>query len=688
MPVARDLIEAAFDRLAARPGYSERPDQRQLALLISDLIEQGTTGTIEAPTGLGKSLASLIPALAHAIAHGRRTVIATYTNVLAEQYWRQDLPLALELMGESVPCTLLMGRQRYACLAELVTEAPELIDDLLAAAPLGIESEIRENLPQAGKLWRKIIAPPACPARHCPYYDACYYYSARRNALKAMVIVTNHAVVLQDALMTRMPVGEDEEARQGLFGPIDFTILDEAHDLPQAATNALEYVLDGTLLDRVLSLSSKLEAQVLDAARLAGHEATFMGRLRRFREAIAKQHGQLLGLGTLAPEGGMLDVAPAELKEHPAVKRAMAETAARPSKELAIAVSEACGEFVQGMQQELKAWKEEGLLAPTVVRQLIEASRNYLLTIGEAGLGAAHVASASGGSVSYIGQTRVGPFLRHDIVDLREPLKELLWSKRKWACLSATLAIDGSFDHFNRLTGADPDLTEILPSPFDFAHAAAVYLPPTGKLLDPTLARKEGREEEYYAGLARELSNIIRTVGGRCLMLFHSRKEMEAAYGMLDVPPELAVYIQPRFGAGSVGSKFRGEISSSLCALRSFWTGFDAPGETLSCVVLVRVPFEVPTDPPQIVRIAGMQSEGRDPFGEHALPNAKLLIRQGVGRLIRRTSDRGVIALLDARLRTKRYGEEILDNLPPGMRTFDDIGDAAGWIGLGDEPSC
>jgi ATP-dependent DNA helicase DinG len=150
----------------------------------------------------------------------------------------------------------------------------------------------------------------------------------------------------------------------------------------------------------------------------------------------------------------------------------------------------------------------------------------------------------------------------------------------------------------------------------------------------------------------------------------------------MSLPPELPVYIQGRYGAASVGDRFREKITSTLFALRSFWTGFDAPGETLSCVVLVRVPFEVPVDPPQVARMAHLQQQGLDAFREHTLPQAKMLMRQGAGRLIRRAEDKGIIALLDPRLQTKAYGEQILANLPSDMRTFRDIRDAVGWIGL------
>jgi len=272
--------------------------------------------------------------------------------------------------------------------------------------------------------------------------------------------------------------------------------------------------------------------------------------------------------------------------------------------------------------------------------------------------------------------------LRQDVIGLAEPLTRLIWDRTPYACISATLALDGNFDFFRRTTGAKPQFEEILPSPFDYASNAAIYLPPPDTIPDPSLARQQGQEEIYWRRVASELSKIIRTVGGRTLALFHSRKEMEEVLSFIDLPSELPVYAQTKFGTAAVGERFIENTHASLFALRSFWTGFDAPGETLSCVVLVRVPFEVPIDPPQIARLAYLQTQGLNAFGEHTLPLAKMLMRQGAGRLIRRAEDKGIIALLDPRIQTKRYGEEILANLPEGMRTFRDIADAVGWIGL------
>jgi ATP-dependent DNA helicase DinG len=160
---------------------------------------------------------------------------------------------------------------------------------------------------------------------------------------------------------------------------------------------------------------------------------------------------------------------------------------------------------------------------------------------------------------------------------------------------------------------------------------------------------------------------------------------MEAVRDRVDVPEELTIYMQGKSGVATIGEKFREDRFASLFAVRSFWTGFDAPGDTLSCVVLVRVPFEVPIDPPQVARQAWIETQGGNPFMSYSLPLAKMMMRQGAGRLIRNQNDKGVIAILDPRLTTKRYGHEILGNLPDGMRTFHDIYDAVAHVGLGEE---
>lgn len=671
----------------------ERPDQRQLALLLADLIGQGSSGSFEAPTGLGKSLAALIPAIANAIVNGKRTVIATYTNVLAEQYWRNDLPLALDLFLEEgtqatsvgqagflldIRCRMLMGRQRYACLTAMDEHMADQIDGYRKSAKLGIESEFRQLVKRPSRelnvLWQRVAAPPVCPARQCPAYDDCYYYSARKAAERAEIVITNHSVVIQDALMARAT--EDAE---GLLGKFDFLILDEAHDFPQAAMNGMEFELSGGKLSALEGIVGRLENAVLPLAQRQSEGFEWAKSCGDFKEAINQCQKGLVSYSLSLGRPGILTAAPPDVFEHPKVQENRTRDDTKGARDLAGRVASACDGFVQEMGARLSRWSERD---SDLTKQISEATRNYGSYIRDFGIGCSMMFEPQGVAVSYASSSGADAMLRQDVIDLSEPLTSLIWNRTPYACMSATLALDGSFDFFRRTTGAKPDFEEILPSPFDYASNAAIYLPPADSIPDPSLARQQGNEDLYWRRIAVELSKIIRAVGGRTLALFHSRKEMEGVLSFIDLPPELPVLSQARFGTSSVGERFIENTHASLFALRSFWTGFDAPGETLSCVVLVRVPFEVPIDPPQIARMAYLQTKGMNAFAEHTLPLAKMLMRQGAGRLIRRAQDKGVIALLDPRIQSKRYGEEILANLPEGMRTFRDIADAVGWIGL------
>ncbi len=682
MPTVEELVEGAFRRLSERPGFVDRPDQKQLALLLSDLIGSSSTGAFEAPTGLGKSLAALIPAIAHAIANKKRTVVATYTNVLAEQYWRNDLPLALSLFDlpaeAPVRTQLLMGRARYACLAAMDEHAPDEMSPFRKAALIGHESEFRQliqrNPRDMSQLWQKVATPPVCPGRLCPVYDDCFYYRARKSAEKAEIVITNHSVVIQDALMS---VANEEI--EGLLGKYDFLILDEAHDFPQAATNGLEFELSGPRLTMLSAIGARMEGALLSTAQSHGEGLDWARESMRFREGVERCQKELAAYSLTLGRAGILTATPPEVLDHPQVKMHSAADDMHGARQIADHVSKLCEEFSLAVSERLTRWRDA---QPERGRQAGELIRNYLSYIRDFGYGSTALFQPRGVAVSYAGRNGMEPMLRQDIIGLAQPLRDLLWDRVPYACLSATLALDGSFDFFRRTTGVEPHFEEVLPSPFDFSTQAALYLPPENSIPDPTLARRKGSEDLYWRQVARELSAIIRATCGRTLALFHSRKEMEGALQHMDVPEELPIYVQQRGGAGATGEQFVRNVSSSLFALRSFWTGFDAPGETLSCVVLVRVPFEVPTDPPQIARLAYLQTQALDAFGEHTLPVAKMIMRQGAGRLIRRAGDKGIIALLDPRLQTKRYGEEILNNLPPDMRTFRDIRDAVGWIGL------
>ncbi len=680
MSQGRDLIEAAFAELRRRPGFVDRPDQQHLAHLIGDCISDKTTGAFEAPTGLGKSLAALIPAIANNIASGKRTVIATYTNVLAEQYWRHDWPLAESLFPETSPVqgAFLIGRQRYACLAAVGEYHAGTLRPFLAEAELGIESEFRAAVDLQPRemvaMWTSIVTPPVCPARLCPKYNDCYYYSARKAAEKAGVVITNHSVVLQDALLKRTSGGE-----LSLLGNYDFLIIDEAHDFLAAAANGLEFELSEGKARQLVGIVRRMQATLDPVAHTAGQLTEWRQACDLFAHGV-EQQAKRIGLDIPT---GILKVDPPELLEHPAV-RSSSQPDSKPFAEgLSADIAGMTEGFLRFTEAILRSWTQDG----HAKYETQETVRNYMMFLREFGEQTRHLFTAMDENdvgVTYASTTGYGDFfsamLRRDTVALDVPLRDLIWSKVPYACLSATLALDGNFDFFRRMAGVEPHYEEILPSPFDFTRQAALYVPPVGRIPDPAAARKAQAEDSYYAALAHEIATIIDAMEGRTLVLFHSRKEMDAVHRLMPKREHLPIYIQRPSGAAATGEKFKSNVAASMFALRSFWTGFDAPGETLSCVVLVRVPFEVPVDPVAVARMAWLASKGHDPFTSYTLPLAKMMMRQGAGRLVRRAEDSGVIALLDPRLRTKGYGEQIIENLPRGMRGFDDIWDAAAHI--------
>jgi ATP-dependent DNA helicase DinG len=558
-------------------------------------------------------------------------------------------------------------------VAEIEANTPDMKREFLSKAKVGIESEFREITRLKGKevlsKWRQMAVPQVCPARMCDFYGPCLYYRARREAAKAGVVVTNHSVVLMDAL-------QGDENTSPILGDYDFLIVDEAHDLPQAALSAFEFTLDERALSQVASIASGLERVLRPRAVSKKMEREFTDSFGAFRKIVESVKFDLSSLATFAPRSGILAAAPSDVAAFPSVAAKMSEPMQERVFPLAASILSACKE-VDAMAR--RVLKKEG---DEVTTELGESALQYRQFLAEFALNCKSLANPEDGSVSYIESGYSGVVVKKAAVDAAPKLTESLWSKAPSVCLSATLAIDSDFEFFTRLTGVTPRFSEILPSPFEFENQAAVYLPKEDSVPDPVAVRREGAEDLYYAALAKELQTIIRALGGRTLALFHSRAEMQGVLEKVDLPDDLPVYVQRKSGAGTVGESFRNNVSASLFALRSFWTGFDAPGETLSCVALTRIPFDVPVDPPSLARQASMTLAGRDPFREYSLAMAKMLMRQGAGRLIRNSEDKGIIAILDPRVRTKYYGEAILQNLPPSMRTFNDIYDAMAAVGI------
>lgn len=670
-----EQVRNAYDNLFSLAGFSNRPAQRQLSALVADLIHDGTTGAFEAPTGLGKSLAVLIPAIASAVTDGKRIVISTYTNVLAEQYWRKDVPLALSLFDFPKPpkVQLLEGKGRYVCKINLAARAPEVNVKFAPMARQGLESELRESL-KLRLPWNQVNAPEACPGRFCSEYSRCYYYNARSAATKAQIVITNHSVVLQDALILR-----NADSDGSLLGPYDFLIVDEAHDLPSAARSAFEFELKDSSFDQVEGLLGRLLETLSPVAIEAGDPSSLSEAAQEVLNALSSARNLWRDFSAVA-QPGILFVSPQGLLENPSLKSQVVGPELQKS---ASRVGEIFGAsllaFIQRLETAKARWAEK---LEDKLGIAVEVSRSYQQILESIANSSLELSMPQGVSVVYVKSERGEVSIKSEVVDVAPILEEILWSKRTSCSLSATLALDGNLEFYKNLSGVPSVVEEILPSPFDYRTQAAVYLPSTDKIPDPSEMRKQNRIEVYFDAVARELETIITALQGRTLALFASKKEMDEVSQRMRLPEHLPLLVQ---GAGSstlISEQFRKDHKTSLFALRSFWTGFDAPGETLSCTVIVRIPFEVPVDPPARVRSSYLVSQGRDPFQEYTLTQAKMMMRQGAGRLIRTMDDKGILAILDPRLRSKRYGEDILANLPSNMNVFNDIYEAMASVDL------
>jgi ATP-dependent DNA helicase DinG len=616
--------------LATEPGWESREAQVEMCRAVAQAFERRLNVVVEAGTGTGKSLAYLLPALAHAASSGRQVYVSTYTINLQEQLLHKDLPLAARILGVPLRAVLLKGRSHYLSRLRwqqlvLGTEGgrevqPDLEginpDELLifklkvtvwlGRTSSGDRDELR-LFGQEERIWRAVASEWAdCPNASClDGANPCFYHQSRRRALAADVVVVNHALLLADAFNERDTIAA-----------VRCLVLDEAHHLEEAATRGLT---EEAREDDVLQ-SLALARGVLPAAARPGPELmTLESEVRAMFEAMRQAGRATWGLETgreLVLEAASWD----EAWMHPV------SAAAGRAREAA--------RRLPAPQASVVAPRLAGLL------QMVQPGRP--------------------GRVTWFSFGRDGrTAVRSAPVDVAGALREAIFEDRDTVVLtSATLSLQGGFDYFRERVGLPASrLVEMtLPSPFDFLEQALLCIPD-----DVPPPAEDGFEDALVDVVTRTALRLR----GRTLVLFTSSEQLRVVSDRVREglrPEGIEVLAQGR-GAGSkraLTERFASLPEAVLCGTNSFWEGLDLPGKSLSCVVIVRLPFAPPGDPVFRARSEGL----RDPFLQLSLPEAVLRLKQGFGRLIRRASDRGAVVIFDRRVATRSYGQHFLESLP------------------------
>ena len=619
-------------------GFEARPAQRQMAAAVAETISDGGVLLAEAGTGTGKTLAYLVPA----ILSRQRVLVSTGTKNLQEQIYFKDLPLLQQTLDVKFTAAYMKGRNNYLCLHRFdamrerqafrtVDEkfAMDLIDDWSRETTTGDRAEM-EDLPEDLPFWPEIAATAEnCVGKDCPRFDDCFVTRMRQRAAESDVVIVNHHLLCADAAVRQNANGE-------VIPACRYAIVDEAHQLEDVATQyfgiALStYRVDDFVGDAERALGAK---QIPDP----GKADALRVDIERVRQAA---RGLFATLQMLRAEAGPSSGAENRVR----VRRRHLQSADEDAAALDTAL--------QGIEATIALTKDipEDVLA--LARRALELRRDL-----------AFLVAADDDSYVYFLETRGrGVFLRASPIDVSDIIRELLLERMHATVLtSATLSVDGSFEYVRSRLGIGQASEIRLPSEFDFATQAILYLPK--RMPDP-------RSSTFTQAAAAEVVEILKRTRGRAFVLFTSYANLRQVHQLASMQLEYPLFVQGTAPRSALIRDFRATPHAVLFATSSFWQGVDVVGEALSCVIIDKLPFASPGDPITAARIDAINGAGGHAFADYQIPLAILALLQGLGRLIRHRQDRGVLAVLDPRLRTMGYGRRFLQSLPPAPITHD-----------------
>jgi ATP-dependent DNA helicase DinG len=621
------------------PAYEFRRGQLQMAQAVEEAIEQRRHLIVEAGTGTGKTLAYLMPV----IRSGKRVIISTGTKNLQEQLFQKDIPFlekALFPDGDrnlSVCC--MKGRNNYLCRKKLydltgqpVLSGLEEIEHYRAIAAWehttqsGDRAELA-SLPEMSALWHKLDArADTCLGQKCSSWDKCFITEMRRRAAESDIIIVNHHLFFADLGIKQQAEGAPDA---GILPDVGIVIFDEAHELEDVAGSYFGIsVSAGRLEELCRDVEASLQRNRMYTASLSGSIKSLRDRSAFFfsllpegdgrfafdsrREFLEENGDEFLGLRqSLVRLGAEIENLPSKPEEVYAF--------ARRAQELHVQL----GFVMESEDKNTVFW--------------IERRRG--------------------------GREKINVSLQATPIDVGSILRECLWSKLETSVLtSATLAVGGGFEYIRGRLGMEHAREQVLASHFDYPNQALFYVPPD--LPDP-------RTPQFGAQAAQRIRQLLEITRGRAFVLFTSYAQMRDIYQRLVGVVEFPMLLQGDAPKNALLEEFRLTPNCVLFATSSFWQGVDVQGEQLSCVIIDRLPFAVPSDPVVAARVKAIDADGGNAFFQYQVPVAVITLKQGFGRLIRSLHDRGLLALLDNRILKKQYGRVFVESLPNYRRTTD-----------------
>ncbi|MGD0306267.1 MAG: ATP-dependent DNA helicase [Candidatus Acidiferrales bacterium] len=610
------------------PSFEFRASQLAMAELVDEAFQRHLHAIIEAGTGTGKTLAYLIPALRS----GRRVVISTATKSLQEQLFNKDIPFIQKHFAPELKAVLMKGRNNFLCRQKVHQMGDQAllkgIDEVDWFAQIkqwekltdtGDRSELT-FLPDDSDLWNKIDArSDLCTGQKCPEYQRCFITTMKQKAEEADLIIVNHHLFFADLAI-----------RQEEFGAIlpeySAVVFDEAHEIEDVASEYFGRRVSSYQFDVLIrDTENMLRMLQIEAQPLRKHLLRVRERAHSFFEKFPEREGRF-------PFG-------------PAERKSFLERNQEAFDELCAAVKR--------IETELSALQPKPEEVITLARRAAELRREFTFLLE----------SEEKSYVYWYERRGKGFILTATPIDVSQLLSERLFEQFDTVILtSATLAVGGNFDFLKQRLGIQASKEKALKAEFDFREQALLYIPP---------AMPDVRDPSFPIKAAQEIIKLLEISKGRAFCLFTSYGQMKDVFERVSGRIPYPMLIQGTAPKTILLDRFRTTPNAVLFATASFWQGVDVPGTQLSCVIVDKLPFAVPSDPVVAARVKALQDDGRNAFAEYQVPEAVLALKQGFGRLIRAKTDRGILSILDNRISRMAYGRIFLESLPDYSTTQD-----------------